>query len=284
MDGEDREAEPKTIRALLTCHHTIRAVRTVATFHAMQCPACGEEATGRFCSGCGATLTALRCPSCDAEVSPGARFCHLCGRGLGSDPGRKVALSWILAGATVTALAAVLLVRLTSPSSALAGGADGSANDGPGGMAPAPDISAMPPRERADRLFNRVMSAAERGDTNAIRFFTPMAVQAYSLLGALDPDARYHLGMIDLIGGGLAGATAQADSIARASPTHLLGSVLRAEIATRRGDAAARERAYRDLLRNYDREMATGKSEYADHRTVLESTRDQARRAIAGSK
>ena len=239
----------------------------------MKCPVCGADSTGRFCSHCGATLASTTCPSCQAPVKAGARFCHLCGHSLGSHAGRRAGLPWIVAGATVAALAATLLIRLTSPSSPTVG-------QGGGAGMQAPDISNMSPRERADRLYNRVMSAGERGDTGEVRFFAPMALSSYGLLGALDADAHYHVGMIHLIDKEYAAAAAQADSITRASPKHLLGAVLRAEVAQRKGDAAAKTRAYRDLLANYDAEMASGKAEYADHRTMLEGARGEAHKAL----
>jgi DnaJ-domain-containing protein 1 len=166
-------------------------------------------------------------------------------------------------------VAAVLIVRLTSPST-FGGAPVASAPGELSASAPAPDISSMSPKERATRLYNRIMTAAESGDTAQMHFFVPMAVQSYALLGDLDADAHYHVGMIHLVNGEYAAASSQADSIARANPTNLLGAALKAELAKRRGDAPARKRAYRDLMANYDREMASGKGEYTDHREMLE--------------
>ena len=248
----------------------------------MICPTCGAEASGNFCASCGATVTAMRCPGCEAEAPAGARFCPVCGRTLGAGRLRRPALAWVIAGGTVMALAAVLLARSTSPrSGASTPGALLGADGGGGAVAPATtDISNMTPRERADRLFNRVMAAGERGDTAQIRFFAPMAVQAYGLLDGLDADARYHVGMIQLIQGNLAEARAQADTILLAAPNHLLALLIRAEVGRAINDRAARERAWRDLLRHFDREMASGRSEYADHRTALEAARDEARTVL----
>jgi hypothetical protein len=168
------------------------------------------------------------------------------------------------------ALSAALLVRLTR--------APGPSATGPAAVAP--DISRLTPRERADRLFNRVMSAVENRDTAQVSFFVPMALQAYQLLGEqLDPDARYHLGLIEFVNRNYKGALAQADSITRTSRGHLLANVLRSQIAAVQGDIAARDRAYRDFLAAYDREMGSGKPEYADHQRLLEQVRDSARRA-----
>jgi len=242
----------------------------------MKCPVCSADATGTFCSGCGATLTALRCPSCEADVRAGARFCHACGHSVGSHPGRRAGLAWIVAGGTLATLAAVLLVRLTASGSAATSAA------GPGDSPAVTDISNMSPRERADRLYNRVMAASERGDSTEVAFFGPMALQAYDLLGGFDADSRYHVGMMHLILRDAKAARAQADSISRIDKNHLLASLLKAEIARRAADAAARNRAWRDLLAHYDAEIATGKPEYADHRTALENARDEARKATGG--
>ncbi|MBI4419916.1 MAG: zinc ribbon domain-containing protein [Gemmatimonadetes bacterium] len=245
----------------------------------MKCTVCGAEATGRFCSACGATLAPTVCPSCQAQVKTGARFCHLCGRSLGSGT-RRAGVPWIVAGATLAALAVVLLIRLTPRPSGDGLGAGEPPSVGGAMGAATTDISSMSPRERADRLYNRVMAAAERGDTGEIRFFAPMALSSYDLLGGLDPDARYHVGMIHLVNQEYTAAAAQADSITRTSPKHLLAVILRAEIAGRKNDTAARTRAYRDLLANYDAEMATGRPEYADHRAMLDGLRDEARKAV----
>jgi hypothetical protein len=237
----------------------------------MTCPACGEEASGRFCAGCGAALTAFQCPHCDTEVAAGSRFCQHCGKR--TSRGANRGLPWIVAGASVTALAAVLLVRLTSAP------AENRAN-----ASQAPDITTMSPRERADRLFNRVMAAVERGDTGEVKFFVPMAVQSYQLIGDLDPDARYHLGLIQFVNRDFAAAEAQADSIERIAPGHLLGKVLRIQLATIRHDTARRNKSYRDFLASYDREMGSGKPEYADHSRLLEHLRDEARAAVGKGK
>jgi hypothetical protein len=180
-------------------------------------------------------------------------------------------LPWIIAGSTVAALSAVLLVRLSTPPSA---GARNAA------MQPAPDISNMSPRERADRLFNRVMSAVERGDTAEVNFFMSMAIQSYGLLGELDPDARYHLGLIQFVNRDLTATLLQADSITRTAPSHLLAGILRVQVATIRRDSTARNSAYRRFLADYDKEIALGRPEYAHHTAILEQTRTDARRAL----
>src|SRR5437867_13361818 len=88
---------------------------------------------------------------------------------------------------------------------------------------PPPDISQMSPEERATRLYNRVMLLHSQGKADSAGFFLPMALQAYALLPALDLDARYHIGVLDLTGGNPRAALAQADSIRLVVPTHLFG-------------------------------------------------------------
>ena len=39
---------------------------------------------GRFCANCGASLETTTCAGCNASLSPGARFCHRCGRPVGA--------------------------------------------------------------------------------------------------------------------------------------------------------------------------------------------------------
>ena len=193
-----------------------------------------------------------------------------------SGGGRNRALPWIVAGATVATLSAVLLVRLTSQKTA----EPSAAATEPGTAMPAPDISNMTPRERADRLYNRVMSAAERADSGEVKFFLPMALQSYALMGPLDPDAHYHVGMIDFVSRDFPAALAQADTIARDAPRHLFASVLRAQVALARGDTAARNRAYRTFLNAYDTEIKAKRPEYDEHSAVLKITRDEAKRAL----
>jgi len=186
-------------------------------------------------------------------------------------------LPWILAGSTVAILSGVLWFRMTADRPA--GGTTAPASTG-NAMA-APDISNMSPRERADRLYNRVMSAAERGDSGEVRFFVPMALESYALIGPLDPDAHYHVGMIDFANRDYAAALAQADSISQASPRHLFASLIRIQVATARGDNAARNRAYRAFADSYQSEMAAKRPEYEEHGAVLQRARDDARRALA---
>jgi hypothetical protein len=134
----------------------------------------------------------------------------------------------------------------------------------------APDISGMTPRERFDRLFNRIMQAAERGDSLEVRRFIPMALGAYQQLDDRDLDARYHAAVLHLEVGDFAPAYALADTILEESPHHLFGYLIRGTAAGLQGDTAARARAERDFLTNYRAEMAANRVEYLEHKQVIE--------------
>ena len=97
----------------------------------------------------------------------------------------------------------------------------------------------MTPTQRAERLYDRVMSAAERGLTDSVRFFIPMALQAYEAIGDLNLDQRYDMGRLAEVAGDAQIAAAQADTILRAQPDHLLGLILASRAARLRNDERA---------------------------------------------
>src|SRR5688572_30514728 len=165
----------------------------------------------------------MSCHACGTALATTARYCHKCGAqvGGGQAGGWRAGLPWAVAGAALGALVTVLALRI-GRSGERGAGPDGA----PQGTAsrsslPAPDISQMSPEERATRLYNRVMSLHSQGQADSAAFFLPLARQAYAMLPALDVDARYHLGVLNLTGGDFVAALAQADSIRRAVPTHL---------------------------------------------------------------
>jgi hypothetical protein len=143
----------------------------------------------------------------------------------------------------------------------------------------APDISGMSPRERFDRLFNRIMQAAERGDAAEVERFTPMALGAYQQLDTIDVDARYHAAVIHLQGGNMAPALSLADTILAGAPGHLFTYLIRGTAAEIANDSARLARAQQDFLAGYRREMAANRVEYLEHRPVLDEFRKEAERA-----
>jgi hypothetical protein len=256
------------------------------------CPACGAPASGNFCSGCGAGLAPRACAHCRAQLSPGARFCHRCGQpapGATSAPPAALArerMAWRIAGVLCVLLVGAIIFKVTraapvpvAPDMANAGASSGEASGAAGaavGAGAAPDISQMSPRERFDRLFNRIMQAAERGDSAQVERFTPMALGAYAQLDSVDIDARYHAAVLRIQSGDPAGALALADTIQTESPGHLFIYLIRGTAAEARGDTAASARAAQDFLAHYDAEMAAKRPEYLEHRPALEEFKHQA--------
>jgi len=253
------------------------------------CPVCGAAASGKFCSACGASLAPRSCVRCRAPLGAQARFCHRCGRPAGADgrtPGSERG-AWIFAGTMCLLLVGAIVYNVVSeaptpqvPDMANAGAALGDTTRQAG---PAPDISQLSPRERFDRLYNRIMQAAEQDDTAQVQRFTPMALGAYAQLDTFDADARYHAAVIRLQSGDLAGAHALADTILEQSPDHLLGYLVRGTAAGLADDPGARTQAEREFLRRFDREMAAGRPEYRDHAPVIQDFKTGAERRNSGT-
>jgi hypothetical protein len=216
----------------------------------MKCPACGADASGKFCANCAAPLQGAVCAGCHTSLTPGAKFCHRCGTPAGAQAiarpaGVGNALPWAVAAIALLALIALVAGQrvgrgVAAPEPQTAGGE-------PAAGVRAPDISSLSPAERAERLYDRIMGAAERGRMDSARFFLPMALQAYDALGNLSIDQRYDLGRLAEVAGDPRVATAQADTILTGQSTHLLGLVLASRAARLRGDERA-ERAFLDRL------------------------------------
>jgi hypothetical protein len=225
----------------------------------------------------------MDCHACGAALAATARFCHKCGAHVGGPqgPGWRAGLPWGVAGAALGALLTVLALRLGAGSRE-PGAGEASEATAPRSQLPAPDISQMSPEERATRLYNRVMILHTQGKADSAEFFLPMALQAYAMLPALDVDARYHIGVLDLAGGNTTAALAQADTIRRAVPTHLFGFMLRARGLELQRDTAGARRAYRDFLRHEAAERTRQRPEYGEHAENLTAFHEQATAATAG--
>jgi hypothetical protein len=144
----------------------------------------------------------------------------------------------------------------------------------------APDISSMSPAERAERLYDRIMSASERGLTDSVQFFMPMALQTYESLEPLNTDQRYDLGRLAEVAGDAPLARAQADTILRTQPNHLLGLVLAARAARMRGDNAAAARYLVTLRRVEPAEVAKLLPEYTVHQNDIDIALGRPARAL----
>jgi hypothetical protein len=252
------------------------------------CPRCSAAATGNYCANCGSPLAGATCLRCEAALTPGANFCHRCGMptpaagaARATGPGAPVAtteprgfsagLPWGVAVVAFVALVALVVGQRFG--ARVQRGQNGSGADAvtatpvPSMGTRAPDISAMSPEEQAVRLHNRVMALAERGRTDSVRLFAPMAIGAYQRLDSLTLDHRYDLGSIALLADDQDLARAQADTILARSPNHLLGLMLairaagdtpRAQALARRFVAVASSERAKQLpeYRMHDREIS----------------------------
>lgn len=201
---------------------------------------------------------------------------------------------WIAAATVLAAIVAYVAFRDAPP----AGSADLTASATaslPAEMAPfaaggggvtasggrPPDISNMSPRERAGRLYDRIMRYVEEGKADSADFFAPMALASFEALGAeMDTDARYDYGRVASETKNFEIAAAQADSILRQAPTHLLGLSLSARTATLQGNNAGAKKTWATFLASRDAELKKKLPEYEMHAADIE----QATRIAKGDR
>ena len=231
--------------------------------------------SARFCASCGASLDAA------------ARFCHRCGtatdgssapapRGTGAPRSSGTLLPWMIAGIALLSLIAFIAGQnfkktpapAAAPTAPFAGGAPGRA----------PDISQMGPEERADRLFQRVMTYVAEGKADSVQFFSPMAIQSMLALAPLDAHRRYDLGLLGMVSSDAVMARAQADSILAEAPDHLLGLILAMRTAGMQLDTLARNRHATRLAQVADRERGRNLTEYIDHGPDIDAALKEARK------
>ena len=241
----------------------------------MKCSSCGSAVGGKFCSQCGtpagAAASVRPCARCGHQSSAGTRFCAACGtpqtEGAAAG-GMSRYVPWVLGGAVVVALAATLF-----RSAGTAAPVDGPGMPAAGAAATPPDISNLTPRQRFDRLYTRIIEAAQKGDQATVEQFTPMALSAFGMLEQVDADARYHLAMLQLHVGDVADAQAQADSIKLADPKHLFSYVVSGAVARWTKNEAQQAKIYQAFAALYDAELKTAKPEYQEHRAMLEEVK-----------
>lgn len=259
---------------------------------ATPCPRCGTPGTGRFCGQCGASLTASStCAACGSELPPDTRFCGRCGADSATVPKpvpRPAVVPWAVAGVLcIIAIAAVVYAAGLGkvPQAASMGnvgtpGAEGAAPTSGGGLpvGRAPDISNLTPREQFARLNDRVMTAAESGDTTTVINFWPMAQGAYQNLSAADrdTDARYHMATLQLMIGDIPSTLALADTIQAESANNLIGWYLRGIVAEVQGDSTRARAARSAFAEHYAAEIIKPRQEYIDHRPLLEQYKQRA--------
>ena len=185
------------------------------------------------------------------------------------------------------AVAAIALVALIALVVGQRFGARGNATAPPGGdasapanapftsangaMPRAPDISQLTPEQRAERLYDRIMTESEAGNIENVRSFMPMAIAAYEMIAPLNLDQRYDLGRIGEVGGDSALARAQADTILRARPSHLLGLILAAKAARMEKNESRARDADAKLLAAEPAERSAGLKEYLLHKNDIDA-------------
>ena len=210
-----------------------------------KCSACGTLGTGRYCAQCGKVL----------------------GGGTHSQRPRE-RRAWGTAAAASLLVLGLLLVLVWRDKDSAAAGGNAAASPAP------PDLSNMSPRERFDRLYQRVMGAAQTGDTTTVTRFAPMVFAAYAQLDTVDADARYHAALLHLhLQADTAAALRLADSILAASPRHLFGFLIQGTAGQLAGNPKRLERARAGLLAAWAAEMQAGRPEYRDHQAMLERFR-----------
>ena len=248
-----------------------------------ECSACGAPLRGRYCAACGALGEPAACRACATPLAAGDRFCPGCGASVRAESDRATATrpgraTWLLAGGAAVMVLVLTLVQYAQRDRE-AEPARESVSPGTVGTAPtAPDISAMTAQQQADRLFDRVMRLRDEGKIDSIRFFVPMALAVYQRLGPLNLDQRYDLGTVANAAGMYDVGRAQADSILRESPTHLLGLVLAIHSARGVGNEAGAAEYRRRLLAAEQRELQSGRSEYTRHASDIRDALAAARR------
>ncbi|MEO5511687.1 MAG: zinc ribbon domain-containing protein [Longimicrobiales bacterium] len=242
----------------------------------MKCPSCGTETTGRFCPECGTPLSDAKCARCSATLVPGARFCTQCGHaarasGLGGHTG------WYVAAGVLVVMIGLVWILVASDRAKTA--ATGT-NAGAGSTNGSPPPLTGTPREQADRLFNRIMSERESGDTAKARTFLPMGIQAYKQAGELEADGMYHLALLQASAGQTADAIATAEQMLKADPKNLLALGAAAEAAEGAGDGVAAASYYSRFLAAYPAEKTRSSAEYLDHAKILPLYEQAARRYL----
>ena len=261
----------------------------------MHCTQCGSEGHGRFCANCGASLKAISCRSCGETLPAGTRFCTACGTPVGGQtvgatgpaasnragPGSGPDMGWWVAGGllfVVIVLVGVSVLNTPEPAPVAAGPL--APAPAPAGAGAPPDLSSMTPREAADRLFNRVMTAAAQEDTAEANTFLPMAMDAYELARPLNEDGLFHLSLLQRAAGEIEASLATAAEGLESNPDHLLNLSAAAEASLQLGDAAAGVGYYERMLEAWDREIEMGRPEYEEHAPLLPLLREDAEAVV----
>jgi hypothetical protein len=258
------------------------------------CPQCRKPASGNFCQHCGAALGGRFCNKCGAKLTGAAKFCNKCGAPSAGAPRRAAAeegasplsgsnAPWWIAGLAMFAIILVVGWNAVKPGPAQGpvpgmpgGGAGGNPAEGVSTL----DIETMTPREAADRLFERVMTSIEQGDTVDALNFQPMAVGAYERAEPLNMDGLLHLALLQSITDPAAGL-ATAKRMLETEPDHVLGLGAAAQAALALGDSAQAAEYYQRLLDHYATESVRTLEEYQLHETLMQGMKEDAQKYLA---
>jgi hypothetical protein len=248
----------------------------------MTCPNCGAgDERGVFCSQCGAEL-ARACPECGEALTAGERFCRHCGEEVGATESSGTATKrppwWIAVAAAVVVILILLIPERAERAGPLPARQPLTEQDVPGG------VGGMGPgggftgdiRQDADRLFNRVMGAAEAGDLDEVNQFMPMALQAYEMVPELDHDGLFHLAILYETAGEYEMARARAEDILRSVPDHILALGVGGTASVSAGDAAAAREYFQRLLDGFEQESQRLRPEYGHHQAMVDEYRRMA--------
>ena len=150
------------------------------------------------------------------------------------------------------------------------------------GVGTPPDLSSMTPREAADRLFTRVMTAVSASDSVQAQTFVPMALSAYERAEPLDHDGLFHLSLLNRVAGNLEAALANATEVLDVDSNHILALAAAGEATVEMSRTEEATEYYRHLLDVIDAEIARALPEYVAHGQIMESVRNDATAYLAG--
>jgi tetratricopeptide (TPR) repeat protein len=144
------------------------------------------------------------------------------------------------------------------------------------------DIANMSPREAADRLFNRVMTAVSQGNIDEAQQFLPMAIQSYDMARPLDQDGLFHLSLLHQQLPDFPAALRVAQEALAENPDHLLNLSAAGQAAIGTGDTAAAVEFFQHFLDVYEVESQKPLPEYQAHGNMLPEMKAEAERNVGG--
>lgn len=190
-------------------------------------------------------------------------------------------MAWWVAGAMMVIVLVVLGYPVLTRGNDTGGGMGGTgAPPGMGGAGSASglvDLSTMSLEEQATRTFNRVMSGNSTGDTATVNFFLPKAITVYEQMNPTDPDSRYHMALLYMVGQEYETALAKAREGLAEEPDYLLLLGVGAEASLALGDSAAAREYYTHLLEVYETELGMSRIGYDHHQPMFPAYREAAR-------